>query len=126
MHQPADRTRGGELVGPVHWRESVARAHPFVNRRPHHHRALLAFHQHQALFRHAAPCRVAGMQRKVWCGDMGHQMRHPPRAGHGVPLIADPSGVEREREIRPVFADRRSHRHHARTAVRRGKATPRE
>ncbi len=86
--------------------------------------AMRTFDARQLACLEVKPRGVGGMNVERRLALMRHQARQPPGAGHGVPLVAQPSGIEEER---PLIVGRRGRRpvrrrHEAGAAIGRGEA----
>ena len=106
----------------MHGRKDVARPHAIVQRHAHHHSALHVFDPRQAAIDNATRVRVARVHGKRRRGGTGHQIRHTACAGHGVPLVAHPTGIEGQREFLACSIGAGRKRNHACPAVRGRKA----
>src|SRR6185312_14990559 len=82
-----------------------------------------AFNPRQAAFFQSAMEGVAWMNRKARLRGMAHQMGYPAGAGHGVPLVSRPAGIEDEMIAvwRPLMGC--TDRNHAGPAAGKGEAS---
>ena len=117
-HQGAHPGPGRDPVVPVDGREHLARGLVRAFDQAQAQGAPLVGHAHQVAGRDADPPGIVRMHGQKGFRHVGQQTGHQAGAGHGVPLVAHPAGVEQEGMPGSDRMHRRPgrDRHHARLA----------
>ncbi|CAE6906099.1 hypothetical protein R69749_08413 [Paraburkholderia domus] len=125
IHHCADTRVGCHLIVPVDRHEHAATRHTTAMLHTCDHRAPTARHAREFTFTHAARQRVLWMQIDECFRHMAGELLRLARAGHRVPLVAHPAGIQRQRilVVRRVDRCARWCRDETRLAVRVGIVT---
>ena len=95
--QRAGPRGGGVVLAPVDRREQHAALLPLVHGNPQRALAVIGRHARKTAIDHAGPRRIVGMNLDERLRQMLAEPRAHAGAGHGVPLVADPAGVQPQR-----------------------------
>ena len=115
-----------EVKRSVQWKEAKTSPLRCVSDKPdgQDSGAMRTFDARQLACLEVKPRGIGGMNVERRLALMRHQARQPPGAGHGVPLVAQPSGIEQKRPLIVGRHGRRAvgRRHEASAAIGRGEA----